>query len=252
MNRVQDHQKLYRVSKLPSTGKWTGVLLRDEPSVDGAWFDKMAPLHVLLRNGTGSTSSYIEMQEDGDGFTHLAYYKNASSAKPTEWLTKGRWEVTEFSAFDSTSETVYFMSTEEGSTQRHLYAINLTNGSKRRVTPLAQGSESTHTAVPYTNLIDGESKNGTGFYSVSFSPRAEWIVVSYQGPDVPWQKIVSTRKGSSFYIIVVWRGLNIYEYIRPCYEHVPKRSTRHAHSKIRLSSGHVHDDSKRRRRRYEC
>lgn len=199
MNRVQDHQKLYRVS--PVNGKWTGVLLRDEPSGDGAWFDKLAPMYALQRKDP-LASSYIELQEDGQGFTHLAYYQNVSSPLPTEWLTKGRWEVTELSSFDVEKETVYFMSTEEGSTQRHLYAINLTTREKKRLTPFAN-TESTHTAVPYKTLIESETKDVTGFYSVSFSPKAEWFVVSYQGPDVPWQRIVSTRKGKRFLISIV-------------------------------------------------
>ena len=198
MNRVQDHQKLYRVS--PINGKWTGVLLRDEPSVDGAWFDKLAPLHVLQRKDPAS-SAYIELQEDEQGFTHLAYYQNISSRLPTEWLTKGPWEVTELSSFDVAKETVYFMSTEEGSTQRHLYAISLTAREKKRLTPLAN-AESTHTAVPYKTFIESESKDVTGFYSVSFSPLAEWFVLSYQGPDVPWQKIVSTSKGRRLLMII--------------------------------------------------
>lgn len=36
-------------------------------------------------------------------------------------LTSGSWEVTQLLAYDESTSSVYFLSTEEGSTQRHLY-----------------------------------------------------------------------------------------------------------------------------------
>lgn len=36
-------------------------------------------------------------------------------------LTSGSWEVTRLLAYDESISSVYFLSTEEGSTQRHLY-----------------------------------------------------------------------------------------------------------------------------------
>lgn len=36
-------------------------------------------------------------------------------------LTSGSWEVTQLLAYDESISSVYFLSTEEGSTQRHLY-----------------------------------------------------------------------------------------------------------------------------------
>ncbi|ORX34328.1 hypothetical protein BCR36DRAFT_46294 [Piromyces finnis] len=46
------------------------------------------------------------------------------------FLTSGEWEVDSISGIDKNNKIIYYISTEEGSMQKHLYKVNL-NGSKK-------------------------------------------------------------------------------------------------------------------------
>lgn len=100
MNRVQDHQKIYLVEL--DKGKWVGTLIRDEPTPDGSWYNWRSPLTVIKTHTEEATNpAYVEIRENEQGYAHLAYYKDASQVSPTFWLTKGEWEITSVSSFDS-------------------------------------------------------------------------------------------------------------------------------------------------------
>ena len=64
----------------------------------------------------------------------------------------------------------YFMSTKKSPTERHLYSIHLSGN----------------------NLTSLTDPNKDGYYSVSFSPRAQYYELTYQGPGIPYQSVLST------------------------------------------------------------
>ena len=168
-------------------------LLRDEPSVDGKWITKCAPLTVLFYS---NKTSYLELQEDTQGYMHIAFYKDYSSLKG-EFLTQGPWEVVEISGFDSKSLEIYFLSTELGSTQRHLYSYNLKTRRKNLLTPFTALKPS---VIPLESWIPLENNEKNGYYQVLFSPKCHYYVLNYKGPDIPWQKVISTRSRMFFKI----------------------------------------------------
>ena len=99
MNRVQDQQKLYLVRK-ESKG-WVARVVRDEKTIDGSWFNWLKPV-TLIKDG-----AYVELQENTDGYAHLAYYKHYNQSKPTQWLTSGAFEVTKVTGVDSSFQIMY-------------------------------------------------------------------------------------------------------------------------------------------------
>jgi dipeptidyl aminopeptidase len=36
-----------------------------------------------------------------------------------------------------------------------------------------------------------------GYYQVSFSPRAGYYLLSYKGPEVPWQRLIEVKEGGA-------------------------------------------------------
>lgn len=93
MNRVQDHQKLYVVSLDNATNTWKAILVRDEKTPDGAWYQQLQPLTLIPTKANTSELSYIEIDDIKSGFAHLAYYKDVHDKSPSFWLTSGNWEV---------------------------------------------------------------------------------------------------------------------------------------------------------------
>jgi dipeptidyl aminopeptidase B len=65
----------------------------------------------------------------------------------------------------------YFTSTKKCPTERHLYSIHLSGN----------------------NLTSLTDPNKDGYYSVSFSPLAQFYELTYQGPGIPYQSVFSTQ-----------------------------------------------------------
>jgi dipeptidyl aminopeptidase/acylaminoacyl peptidase len=76
----------------------------------------------------------------------------------------------------------YFMAANP-STDRHLYSAALPNA-----TAIADGFEPQLTAI--TDVTR------PGYFGVSFSPGGGYYVLSYRGPDVPYQKLHQSRPAS--------------------------------------------------------
>jgi dipeptidyl-peptidase-4 len=66
-----------------------------------------------------------------DGFQHL--YRYSIDGRLLAQLTRGDWEVTEVACVDESSGQVYFLSTEAGPLERHLYKVPLEGGGRRRI-----------------------------------------------------------------------------------------------------------------------
>lgn len=68
-----------------------------------------------------------------DGYNHLYMYDAAGNEKVQ--LTAGEWDVTEFYGIDAKGKNFYYQSSEEGPTQRHVFAASLNGSFKRKLTP---------------------------------------------------------------------------------------------------------------------
>ncbi len=151
--------------------------------IDGGWFEvsqKTTYIPADPANGRPN-DGYIDTIIH-EGWDHLAYFTPLDSSTPIH-LTKGKWEVvTAPSAVDSKKNIVYFVATKESPIQRHIYQVNLLDGSDLK---------------PVT---DAKSE---GYYSGTFSTGAGYILLSYEGPSIPWQKVITTPSAPHIYERVI-------------------------------------------------
>jgi dipeptidyl aminopeptidase len=166
MNRHQDIARLHLVYV---TSNFATFVREYSGKLDGGWLDIRSSLTYVPAT-PNNPEGYIDVMPNA-GFDHLAFYSPIDSELPLIWLTSGDWEVVDGPlALDVDKGLVYYMSTERGSTQRHLYSAQLDGLNRTALTP-----------------DDG------GFYSASFSPKAGWYLLNYQGPNLPRQTLFSTH-----------------------------------------------------------
>ncbi|KAK9334566.1 dipeptidyl peptidase IV N-terminal region-domain-containing protein [Lipomyces starkeyi] len=173
-NRESDLLKIVLIDPLHRNG--SVVREEDVSGKDGGWFEVTHDTTYIPAN-----KSYGR-QEDGyidtviiDGYNHLAYFSPLDATSPKQILTSGSWEVVDApSAVDLTTGTVYFLATRKDPTERHLYAVQLDG----------------------TNFRSISNTNEAGYYGVSFSTGAGYLLLSYNGPNVPYQTLLSLREGT--------------------------------------------------------
>ncbi len=115
LNRHQDNLDLIFVDGTTGVAK---VVMNEK---DAAYVDVTDNLTFLKDN------SYIWTSEK-DGYNHIYLYDKTGKLK--NQVTKGNWEVTSYYGFDEKSKTVYYQSTENGSTVRDVYKISLDGKNK--------------------------------------------------------------------------------------------------------------------------
>ncbi|CAG8786120.1 2994_t:CDS:2, partial [Dentiscutata erythropus] len=161
MNRVQD---IARVVLVDANNR-SGVTVREENAEtrDGGWFE-------IVRI---TQDSYADVVVN-NGYNHLAIFSPLNNATP-RYLTSGNWEVVGgVKAIDYTLQLVYFMSTEKSSIERHLYSVSFDGLTKTALT----------------------NTDEAGYYEVSFSKGAKYYNIKYEGPEIPWQKVLKVDNSS--------------------------------------------------------
>lgn len=179
-NRISDIMRVVLVDVASRTGKTVRAV--DVGKLDGGWFEISQNTRYIPPDPANSRpdAGYIDtvIYDDGD---HLAYFSPLDNPEPI-MLTKGNWEVDSApSAVDLKNNLVYFIGTKESSTQRHVYTVKI-DGTDMK--PMTETSEE-------------------AYYSASFSSGAGYALLNYQGPKIPWQKVVSTPSNSEKYEHVV-------------------------------------------------
>ncbi|RDI89744.1 Sulfate permease 2 [Venturia inaequalis] len=142
----------------------------DVNALDGGWFEVSEDTTFIPSDpGNGRPhSGYIDTVIH-EGNDHLAYFTPLDNPKPI-YLTSGDWEVVNApSAVDLKNNYVYFVSTKESSIQRHVYRVKLDGTGMEAVT----------------------DTNNEGYYDVNFSKGGGYALLSYNGPNIPWQKVIS-------------------------------------------------------------
>ncbi|KAK0215051.1 dipeptidyl aminopeptidase [Armillaria fumosa] len=153
-------------------GREVRRLGRDGEEGDEGWIEPGQTVYPL-------EDGYLDIVPTKDGWNHVALFSPANATDPV-WLTSGEWEVTSgIKGVDVDQGLVYFEAAAPSSVERHLYAVSLEGGSVQALT----------------------DTTALGYYSADFSPGAGWYLLSYHGPDVPWQKVV--QAGSSHYSYVL-------------------------------------------------
>ena len=172
-NRESDILKVVLIDVTQRTGRIVRTV--DVNALDGGWFEVSEETRFIPsdpRNGRPH-SGYIDTVIH-EGYDHLAYFTPLDNPKPI-FLTAGAWEVVNApSAVDLKQNLVYFIATKESPIQRHIYSVRLDG----------------------TGLQSISDTSKEGYYDVSFSTGGGYALLSYQGPEIPWQKVISTPSSS--------------------------------------------------------
>ena len=170
-NRESDILKLILIDAVKRTGKT--VRERDVLMLDGGWFEVSETTTYIPADPANGREhdGYIDTMIH-ENFDHLAYFTPLDNPEP-RMLTEGEWEVVKApSAVALDQNLVYFVATKDGSTQRHVYSVNLHDG------------PSSIESVTDTSEI--------GYYEPSFSTEGSFMLLTYHGPGIPWQRVQAT------------------------------------------------------------
>ncbi|KAG6917095.1 hypothetical protein DXG01_003915 [Tephrocybe rancida] len=164
-----------------SQGKVVRKLGKKGEQRDNGWIDNDQTIRPLPANLTaGGAGAYLDVVPTPDGYNHIALFSPASSGTP-QFLTSGKWEVTGgIKGIDVRKAVVYFEAANPSSIERHVYSTALPKDLPFKT-------------AEATALTDATKPS---FYSTSFSPGAGYYVLNYQGPTIPWQKIVEVGNSS--------------------------------------------------------
>ena len=168
-NRVSDIMRVVLVDVSARMG--SAVRTVNVKAIDGGWFEISHNTKYIPADASRGRAEdgYIDtvIHDDGD---HLAYFTPLDNPQPI-MLTSGNWEVVDApSAVDLDRNIVYFVATKQSSIQRHVYQVKLTGG----------------------DIVPVSDTSAEGYYGVSFSTGTGYALLTYQGPGIPWQKVLST------------------------------------------------------------
>ena len=174
-NRVQDHSTHVRVDVGEQV---TSNPIRERDGSDG-WLDNNLAIQyvgpVSPSNGIVNSAQkdyYVDLSDES-GWQHIYLY--AVDGSSAEALTSGEWEVTSVVKVDTKRQLIYFLSTEGDSTERHLYSVSYATKEKKA-------------------LVDDSVP---AYWSASFSSGGGYYILSYNGPDVPYQELYAANDTST-------------------------------------------------------
>ncbi len=164
MNREQDHLKLIMYNVASDKQK---VVLeeRSKTWIDVSDFFGRRMHHFYFPE---EMNSFFFVSEIG-GFAHIYHYDYGGAL--IQQVTKGDWEVIGIDAVDLKKKKLFYTSTEESPTERHLYEIKFDGSSKVKLTKEA------------------------GQHTVSVSPDGKYYLDTYSNVSTPRQVEMWTTKG---------------------------------------------------------
>ncbi|CAL1714024.1 unnamed protein product [Somion occarium] len=174
-------------------GEIVRILGKNGEQGDDGWIDEQQTIYPLPPSlQSDGISAYLDIVPSAEGYNHIALFRPASNHTP-QFLTSGKWEVTDtILGVDPHRNLVYFRAASPSSIERHIYSVALPSGSSDEPSkPKALTDDST-----------------PGYYGADFSPEAGFYLWHYQGPSVPWQKIVQVDKPDFNYVLTDNTQLN--------------------------------------------
>jgi len=99
------------------------------------------------------------ISSERDEYNHLYYYD--LNGKLINQITKGQFDVTEFSGYDEETKTLYYVSAENGATNRDVYSVKLNGKDKKRLS------------------------TKSGFTSFEFTPGYKYYISTYSDANTP-------------------------------------------------------------------
>ncbi|KAK2849925.1 hypothetical protein Q7C36_008708 [Tachysurus vachellii] len=174
-----------------TSDKWIDCQ-NEEPvySKDGATFFITLP----IKHGSQGSFRHLTMMsaQQGDGEVRVRH------------LTSGNWEVTKILAYDENLNVVYYISTEDGVSQRHLYRVKTVDLFHREC------------------LTCSLFKSHCSYYDAMLSPDLQTVLLHCAGPGIPKTTVHNLANISSY--MTVDSGLEFKELLRQ--KNIPRREIR--------------------------
>ena len=188
MNRHQNELDLWTIN---ATSMESNLVLAEK---DKAYIDVTSNLTYLKNN------SFIWTSEK-DGYNHVYHY--SKDGELINQITKGSWEVTKYYGFDENKNRIYYQSVENGSTNRDVYAIDITGENKVRLTK-ADGTNNASFSADFTYFINTFSSTTTPpEYTLNKASNGD-LLKSIKNNDVLKQKLleytISKKEFSTIHI----------------------------------------------------
>ncbi|KAJ3851874.1 dipeptidyl aminopeptidase [Lentinula lateritia] len=174
--------------KARSRGTVVRKLGKEGEEGDDGWIDNNQNIFPLPKSMKGSGSAaYLDIVPTPEGYNHIALYSPANSNTP-RFLTSGEWEVSSgIKGVDAKLGLVYFEAANPSSIERHLFSVPIPTIS------------SPDTVAP-TQLTKTQPDE-TAYYDTNFSPEAGFYLLSYEGPNIPWQKVIQTTNTDFHFVL---------------------------------------------------
>ena len=169
-NRVQDLSKHVRVD-VTDGGAASSAVIRERDGSDGWLENSLAMQYIGNINGSAGTW-YLDLSDES-GWQHLYLFPLAGGEGTA--LTSGEWEVTSVLKVDPQRQVIHYQSTEQDSTERHLYTVS-------------------YATLKKTALVDDSV---AAWWSASFSSGGNYYILNYGGPDVPYQELYSLNSSTT-------------------------------------------------------
>lgn len=163
-NRVQDLENLVVVD--PETG--SSKTVRERDGTDG-WLENMQAISYVGRVESESEETFYVDMSDESGWTHI-YLHSVEGGEPVQ-LTSGDWEVASILKVDAKRGLVYYSATTRHSTERHVYSVSFKT---KKIKALV-------------------NDDAPAVWSASFSSGGSYYILTYSGPDVPYQELYTTN-----------------------------------------------------------
>ncbi|KAA1470272.1 dipeptidyl aminopeptidase [Dentipellis sp. KUC8613] len=177
-----------------SVGRVVRKLGKNGEQGDDGWIDAGQTIYPLPASAApGGVPAYLDIVPTKEGFNHIALFSPVNSSTP-QFLTSGEWEVTDgVQAVNAKDKLVYFQAANPSSVERHIYSVQLpgTESQEKQDAPKAL----TDTSAP-------------SWYSASFSPEGGFYLLNYDGPNIPWQRVVTTNGSDLNYVLTDNSRLN--------------------------------------------
>ncbi|XP_033990443.1 inactive dipeptidyl peptidase 10-like [Trematomus bernacchii] len=147
----------------------TGDCTKKHVMTSEKWLDRQNEEPVFSMDCTTFFIT-LPLKQGGHGtFNHITMISNQSEGQEVNLrhLTSGSWEVSHILAYDENTHSVYFLSSEEGSTQQQLYRVS--------------------TVDPFHKecLSCALFKSKCSYYDASISPQYQNVLLNGRGPGIP-------------------------------------------------------------------
>ncbi|KAF8677639.1 Dipeptidyl aminopeptidase [Rhizoctonia solani] len=177
----EGHVVLFDVGKTGKVAKGKIVRVKGEKGEEGdkGWIESEQNIVPLKQ-----TPGYLDILPTPKGYNHIALFSPPDSSDPI-WLTSGEWEVTgSVLAVDETHGLIYFQAAKHSSIARGVYSVSL---------PSAKVLNSRAPVPKPAEPVALTDDSTLAWYSASFSPQGGYYVLNYDGPAVPWQKVIGVE-----------------------------------------------------------